>query len=361
MYVAGGASRTCIRDRRSDSVSTKELGNALEDLVALLHDVPSASVQRRVHVPTLRSGPEGNETREIDVLISQDVAGYPIRIAFECKNEKDPVGVERIDAFIGKLQDIGIHPSQGIFVSPVGYTSGARRRAQDAGLRLLVMDGLDATRLAAAVNDALLAIVLYVLHVESYSEFAFLPPGDDDAEPWPDDVEISYASVHDVVWRRWIKGTFPTKLGEQAVFLRQPSQSRAVVVDCRIVAYVGSVRGSARQLSLRNAVSTAVERTRLETEFHVPNTVDLTTFATDEELAKFQTATAEQSQLVVHRIRVPRIIAGAVFWPPSQDAVRKVVELRKAGVHVTFADVEGRDLSAAWAHFESQRSRTGEV
>lgn len=336
-------------------MTTKQVGDALEDLVALLHQVPTASVQTRVQVPALRRGSDGTETREIDVLISQDVAGYPVRIAFECKNYKEPIGVERIDAFLGKLQDIGIHPSQGIFVSPAGYTSGARGRAESVGLRLLVMEGLDAERLAAAVNDALLAIVLYVLFVDSFSEFAFLPPGDE-GEPWPDGVEINRSTVHDEVWRRWVRGVFPATLGEHTVFLRDRTESRGVVVDCRIAAYVGSVTGTARQLALRNAASSTVERVRLETDFQVPNTVDLRMFVSGDELTTFQDAARRQAQLVVHRIRVPRIIAGVVFWPPSQEAVRKVIDLRNAGIEVTFANVEGRDLSAAWAYFESQRA-----
>jgi hypothetical protein len=81
--------------------STRKLGDVLEDIVALLHNVPAGSIQTRVKVPALRPGSDGERTREIDVLISQDVAGYPIRIAFECKNEQDKVGIERIDAFVG--------------------------------------------------------------------------------------------------------------------------------------------------------------------------------------------------------------------------------------------------------------------
>jgi hypothetical protein len=47
-----------------------------------------------------------------------------------------------------------------------------------------------------------------------------------------------------------------------------------------------------------------------------------------------------------------------VFWPPSREAVQRVIGLQAKGIAVTFAMVEGRDLSAAWAVFEGRRKAT---
>ncbi len=79
-----------------------------------MHDHPGVTVERNRRLPPA-SGLGGK--REIDVLITAIVAGYPVQMAVECKNEAD--------AFIGKLQHVGIPPQQGIYISANGYTTGA--------------------------------------------------------------------------------------------------------------------------------------------------------------------------------------------------------------------------------------------
>jgi hypothetical protein len=78
------------------------------------------------------------------VLVTGNMAGYPIRVAIECKNEQLPIGVPKLDAFVGKFKDIGIPVQQGIYVSVSGYTSGMIERATAAGIRPLVLTGLTA-------------------------------------------------------------------------------------------------------------------------------------------------------------------------------------------------------------------------
>lgn len=343
----------------NDSDSAKQKGNLLEDIVALLHKMPAASVQTRVKINAQEPGQASDRGREIDVLVSHYVAGSPVRIAIECKNEKEVVGIGYIDSFFGKLADIGIPASQGIFVSPIGFTSGAIARAAVVGMRLLVLDGLDESRLAAELNAALLKMVHYVLFVETISFFSFLP-SDAPGEPWPEGVELAGHTVHDHIWRRWITGGLPTTLGEHYLSFR--SNTGGAVVECRIVAYAGSICGIAKQFSLRDAASSELERLRLETEFKIPNTVDLHVINNDEDLAAFESAiSSSEVGLVVHKLRVPRIVAGAVFWPPSREAIQRVVELRNSGCEVSFANVEGRDLSRAWAMFETRRLDEADV
>jgi len=72
--------------------------------------------------------------REIDVLLTRDVAGYLVRLAIECKNEGKPIGAKEIDAFIGKLQYVGIPVQHGIFVSASGYTAQDKRTRRSWGL-----------------------------------------------------------------------------------------------------------------------------------------------------------------------------------------------------------------------------------
>src|SRR3989304_984233 len=118
------------RKRHAPEGSTRAKGDILEEIVAEMHDIEGVVVERNVFLP-VRDG--GKRKREIDVLITTEAVGIPIRIAVECKNESEKTGVEKIDSFIGKLQDINIPTQLGIYVSKSGYSSGALKRAQDVG------------------------------------------------------------------------------------------------------------------------------------------------------------------------------------------------------------------------------------
>jgi Restriction endonuclease len=64
----------------------------------------------------------GGRKREIDVLLTRSIAGIPVSIAIECKNEAKKIGSPKIDAFVGKPQHVGIPPQFGIYVSTSDYT-----------------------------------------------------------------------------------------------------------------------------------------------------------------------------------------------------------------------------------------------
>jgi Restriction endonuclease len=121
-----------------------------------MHDAPGVRVEQNVRVRALTPG---KRSREIDVLINGTLSGYPMRVAIECKNEKEIVGAPKIDAFVGKLLDIGIPPQHGVYVAVRGFTRGAIARAKFAGIRTLVLTGLDESRLEAVVQDAVQAVV----------------------------------------------------------------------------------------------------------------------------------------------------------------------------------------------------------
>ena len=74
-------------------------------------------------------------TRQIDIIISQKVGLYPVLIAVECKRYKRPVGIEKVEAFVTKLRDIGA--SQGVMISNTGFDAGAKAIAKDNLVTLL--------------------------------------------------------------------------------------------------------------------------------------------------------------------------------------------------------------------------------
>lgn len=140
-----------------DTMTSTQKGRIVERIVAMMHgdsdahDDSDIKVERNVYLPAL-----GNQARrrEIDILITQHIIGYPVRIAVECKNEDKSIGSPKIDAFIGKLQDVGIPLQHGIYVSTRGYTKGAIERAKMAGIRTLILRDLGTQALYGSITEA---------------------------------------------------------------------------------------------------------------------------------------------------------------------------------------------------------------
>src|ERR1700759_155773 len=99
--------------KKTNQTSTVGKGRIVEKIVAAFHDHPSVKIERNVFFETAGND---NGRREIDVLVTGEIAGHEVRLAIECKNEKELIGVEKIDAFVGKLTDVGIPHKQGIYV-----------------------------------------------------------------------------------------------------------------------------------------------------------------------------------------------------------------------------------------------------
>jgi Restriction endonuclease len=144
--IIPASSYTCCMGRASSrkrqplagDAPSKAKGSIAEQIVATMHDVSGVEVAANVFLPVIGGG----RRREIDVLITATVVGYQARYAIECKNERGAIGAPKIDAFIGKLKDVGIPPQYGIYVSVNGYTSGAVRRAKKEGSTDRCMKGL---------------------------------------------------------------------------------------------------------------------------------------------------------------------------------------------------------------------------
>lgn len=104
-------------------------------------DYPGVSVVHDQKVKGVLSG----ELRQVDVWVVGIVGAHEIKIAIECKyREEAPVGVEEVEAFIGKLDDLGV--SKGVLVTTNGFTRGAKSRAEKAralDLEVMPLEELD--------------------------------------------------------------------------------------------------------------------------------------------------------------------------------------------------------------------------
>ncbi len=129
-------------------------GRLLEEIVKQLYTDIGLHAEKNAQLPVINGS---GRTREIDVLLRADdklLDDCSVLIPIECKNYGNKVGVGLIDAFVGKLVDLGIPPAFGIFVSTIGFTKGASERAKKAGISTLVLDGLADDRLSMKVRNS---------------------------------------------------------------------------------------------------------------------------------------------------------------------------------------------------------------
>jgi hypothetical protein len=102
-----------------------------EDVIELLHRKlhPRAVVKRNDHLPGRVSG----VARQIDVSIRYELGPNELLIIVECKRHGRKVGIEEMDAFVAKKNDVGAH--LGIIISERGFTRGARSVGDAAGIK----------------------------------------------------------------------------------------------------------------------------------------------------------------------------------------------------------------------------------
>lgn len=80
--------------------------------------------------------------RQFDVYWEFNLGGYDYKTVIECKDYASSVTIDKIDAFIGKTQDIpGLRL---IYATKTGYQSGAQRKADQHKVDLLIIrEGVD--------------------------------------------------------------------------------------------------------------------------------------------------------------------------------------------------------------------------
>lgn len=315
-------------NRSHNPNSTVAKGRVVEAIVASMHEEPGVKVQRNVRVSPM--GVKGRK-REIDVLLTRDVAGYPVRLAIECKNEGKPIGAKEIDAFIGKLQYVGIPVQHGIFVSASGYTVQAKERAAHGGLRLLSLNQVQHT-LPATVAEALQSILflMLVVHEVKFENFVDRPMIGSEAYGFVNEAGEPCGTVADLIWEQWLTGRVPQSIGAHELKLTVPSgwyqqvdgnlhRVMSLTGSLQVVGHLVTLTGKASTQQLINVASGDVERTQLNASFPHQDKYPATRILSESELA----VSAAQRGLVtirVGRIAAPRIQFQNVLWPPSERA-----------------------------------------
>ncbi len=357
----------------------KEKGNLLEDIVALLHQQSGVKIDKRIKIPA--GGASSKRKREIDVLLTSYVAGYPVKIAIECKNERKKVGSGKIDAFVGKLKDVGIPAQQGIYVSPTGYTKDALERAKEDGIRTLSIQGLTSDGLAVEIHKARQSMVYLALTWEEM--FRFKDESDyshDTCKKLPAEIVIDFNvtryghgrhGILNAIWEKWIIGELSSTLGKHSIAIILPrgyqfdneiavEYSCLVIVKCKVSGFLFERYGRANDIFLKNAETEKIEKRNINTEFSEDNNISMIGWLESEEVLS-QHITSEGIHLY-GRIILPRIITSKCYWPPSKRAIQRIRELYDSNDEINFWKVEGSNLHQAWeSYFEEIASSSDEV
>jgi hypothetical protein len=332
-------------------MTAKRKGDILEDLVAMMHEMPGVVVEKRKKLPVLNS--KTKRRREIDVLITANVAGYPVRFGFGCKNEAKALGTAAVDGLIRILEEVGIPVQQGILVSANGYTTDAQDAAKSRGIRTLVFEGLSADRLKQEISAATQSMVFLLITQTSFSVFPYVEGGFDDNPQFINaaldltDEPSGLQLLSCMAWL-WMKGAIPSIIGEHIISLK-PEREEAmwhVMATTTVTGLIASIPGTFSQSVLRNVEAGQVERLHIAAKFdEIKGPLTLEPVTSEEALSAI--AHKELMSLVT-RVRVPRLVTDFGYWPPSEEAMQKAKALFDVGKPVTFEDIETSNLTDAW-------------
>lgn len=76
-------------------------------------------------------------SRQFDIYWEYELGGMTYKTVIECKDYQSKISIEKIDALIGKTRDIpDLKP---VFATKVGYQSGARQKANQNRIELLII------------------------------------------------------------------------------------------------------------------------------------------------------------------------------------------------------------------------------
>lgn len=354
------------RKKKAPEGSTRAIGDILEEIVAEMHQVPGVLVERNVFLPVHH---DTKRTREIDVLITSETAGIPIRIAIECKNEIEKTGIEKIDSFIGKLQDVNLPTQLGVFVSKGGFSSGALRRAQDVGIKALT---LRENSISDAVISAFQSTVYFLLAITNIQVRNNVSSGEiitgGDLLFFRDNKSKICGSIPDLVWEKWIRGKIPLTLGEgKLLHLKIPSGWKQIVrgqkvkiedvtVSYTINGFGMSVPGTVKQYQLVNEADQTLHKSQATADFPPPDgRLLLSQLNNEDDLNNFETLKGEI--VISNRVRTPRIRWLAMYWPPSNSTLvklnqRMIIAHQKGELldlnSIPLEEIEGDNLSKLW-------------
>ncbi len=316
---------------------SNDKGTLLEDIVTKIHAMNGLRATPRVKLPS-RLDP--SRDREIDVLLETQVGPYPFQIPVECKNWGDPVGIEDIDAYQGKLNELGLNLRGAIYVSAGGYRSGAVSKADSLGIVLLDIEGLTEDRLA---QDVFVAVTGTLFVFPSVSELKF-QSAHASAQPsfFSPDGQFG-GTMMDLVWKAWIEHP-SLLLGEIVGAEHVPSGwgsyvdgdfASVDVVEYRLLkeGHLLARKGTARKALLSGHADGTPRLAHFESEYESPfGHFELQRVLSEQELKEELNIDGPLISSL-WRVKVPRVMYDGPFgrfpWLPDDDLFHQLFAIHK--------------------------------
>jgi hypothetical protein len=129
----------------------------------------------------------------------------------------------------------------------------------------------------------------------------------------------------------------------------------ALKAKIRIIGLAVTLQGKAQNYALVNAVDETVERVLTDVSFGVPNPkLPVTAITSEEQLQAFLSRPGAVQ--VTARMRLPRIVYGYLYWPPSERVMNMLKERWQVFADgklaeqpmFTLQELEGTDLQTIW-------------
>ena len=332
-----------------------------------MHMEPGVKVEMNVYLSTKN---KKGKPREIDVLITSQVAGIPIQIAIECKNEIKVTGVEKIDAFIGKLEHVGLSTQLSVYVSTSRYTLGAIERAKEVGMKTLLLKDVE-NQLDRVINEVFQSLIYLLATITtvqlSLSKDSPEPPKGQSLFFYNEEGRIC-GSIGDLVWDYWRKGKIPDQIGNHEIQLDLPKTWKQkyndqelifaqIVAHVLVTGHVITVTAATQQHNLIDASDKTLKKWQVKAKFPSPvGNHNVVGFLEEEELENYFLS-RKGVTLVSGKLKLPRIRWGATYWPPSPKALVKLQSLIDDAIRegrefdwkiFPFDEIEGTDLSSAY-------------
>lgn len=351
------------RKKRTVKLSSTAKGRIVEQIAAWMYCFPGTIVAKNVHYPI----PGGERTREIDVLLIRHIVGYPTHVAIECKNERSVIGIEKIDAFIGKLQDLQLPLEQSIYISASGYTQGALERARAVGIQTLTLKGLTQAGLIESAMQAFRATVYLLLQVMQWPQITLPCIDNNPLRMFCDNGGYPIGSLLDLILEQWEQGFPPSFLGDYEMEVLIPpgwyhlvqgklTYTQSMSVHVHIHGLVTSSQGEAREYQLKNDWDGKIDRDQVHLSFQPDLFIVPVTSITEEAQLQEIIHTSGAKAILTHRYRLPRILVAELFlWPVSIQTAEKLLtnllahEQEKPLPHILhFADFEEKDMAGVF-------------
>lgn len=108
------------------------------NLQQALLDAENVTTQKNIRVETNKKILDNcGIERQFDIYWEYELGGLTYKTVIECKDYNSHISVEKIDALIGKVRDIP--DLKAVFATKMGYQSGAKTKAEQNKIDLLVV------------------------------------------------------------------------------------------------------------------------------------------------------------------------------------------------------------------------------